>query len=84
MTRHIRLKLAALRHIITSDDALLSSAEDVLINDIRDAVSPAAGVFEIAQILRELESDRRIVRVVSDVVRYTPTVRGRAFAMENA
>jgi hypothetical protein len=83
MNRKLRLKLALLRHMMTMDDHNLASSEDLLFSDCHAVVAPAAGVHEVQSLLVELEKENRAIRIVGDVVRFTPTARGRAFVSEN-
>ena len=81
--RRIRLKLALLRHMIVADDNGLASCEDDLFSDCHGVVAPAAGVHEVKDVLVELQKDNRCIQVAGDVVRFTPTARGRAYVTEN-
>lgn len=81
--RAVRLKLALLRHMIVSDDNGLASCEDDLFADCHKVVIPAAGVHEVKAVLVDLQMDNRAIQVAGDVVRFTPTARGRAYVMEN-
>lgn len=83
MNRKLRLKLALVRHMMATDDHNMASAEDSLYADCHAVVAPAAGVHEIQSALVDLEQENRAIRIVGDVVRFTPTARGRAFVSEN-